>query len=145
MDINLSKLVATHSNISLPDLFDQSQTKEPFSICGDDLIGIWTPRFAKRYETVVEQLGGKFSVGKHYKSFQYGVFTEEIFQVEEKAVTIREKVPIPVGTRINHTVIKPRNGPIIPEAERVTRSNYPKIGEPAIPEEVMERFRWVKR
>lgn len=52
---------------------------QPFSICGDDLIGIWTKEFTNLYEEVVLKCGGRFSIGKHYRSSQYGIFTEEIF------------------------------------------------------------------
>jgi hypothetical protein len=54
---------------------------QPFSICGDDLVGIWTPDFNRAYTKSVQQAGGKFSIGKHYTSKKYGVFTEEIFAV----------------------------------------------------------------
>jgi len=41
---------------------------QPFRICGDDLIGVWTPNFRKNYEKVIIEHGGKFSAGKHYVS-----------------------------------------------------------------------------
>jgi len=38
----------------------------------------------KAYELVVKVSGGSFSKGKHFASSKYGVFTEEIFVVQQK-------------------------------------------------------------
>ncbi|APG77259.1 RNA-dependent RNA polymerase [Wenling narna-like virus 7] len=50
-------------------------------VCGDDLASVWPPKVADRYEEVAEACGAKFSVGKHYRSRDYILFTEEIFKV----------------------------------------------------------------
>lgn len=58
--------------------------KQNYRICGDDLIAVWDSGFIDHYENEVRGHGGKFSVGKHYRSSDYGVFTEEIFRMGYK-------------------------------------------------------------
>jgi len=50
-------------------------------------------------------MGGQFSVGKHYESSRFGVFTEEIFEVKQQIsrrrtlVQVAEKFP-PLGAQL---------------------------------------------
>lgn len=60
----------------------QGPLRQPFRLCGDDLIGLFTPKMDKQYTEIVLKCGGAFSAGKHFKSDKFGCFTEEIFEVE---------------------------------------------------------------
>jgi hypothetical protein len=46
----------------------------------------------------VRDHGGKFSVGKHYQSPKYGVFTELIFSFEERLASYVRRVHKPIQT-----------------------------------------------
>jgi hypothetical protein len=87
---------------------DSNKASTPVRICGDDLIGLFTPRLNRAYLSVVERSGGKFSVGKHYASMSdsrgklRGIFTEEIFSVQEEQIVDKRphnavSVLVPVG------------------------------------------------
>lgn len=63
-----------------------------YRICGDDLIALWPPAMIKQYEEVMIEHGAKFSVGKHYVSEKYGVFTEIIFQCKATEIKYIRKI-----------------------------------------------------
>jgi len=88
---------------------DRFQAHQPFAICGDDMIGLFTPDMVLEYESLVKETGGSFSVGKHYVSKRYGVFTEEIFEVSHKPCT----QPIDLGRKVLRSV----------------RERYPALGK----------------
>lgn len=50
-------------------------------ICGDDLAAWWRPARVGLYEGIARECGAKFSAGKHVRSRQWGIFTEEVFRV----------------------------------------------------------------
>lgn len=47
-------------------------------ICGDDLVAHWPKSQIDSYESLVVKSNGAFSEGKHFKSYDFLVFTEII-------------------------------------------------------------------
>jgi hypothetical protein len=52
---------------------------QPYFVCGDDLISIWTPLAIQEYESLMLSCGLRFSKGKHAISSHRGVFLEKIY------------------------------------------------------------------
>jgi hypothetical protein len=53
------------------------------AVCGDDLEAFWPDLVIDRYHMVLNQCGGKISVGKHFVLSRAGCFTEKLFSVKE--------------------------------------------------------------
>jgi hypothetical protein len=96
----LMGLPLTWISLSLIHLFWVHQSArllpslQPFAICGDDLIGVWTTDMVSRYEDTVAKCGGSFSKGKHFSSKRFGVFTEECFEMrceKETRIVTRQR------------------------------------------------------
>lgn len=70
---------------NLPQHWKEGRAKSnwgtTYSICGDDLVALWHPACVQRYEKIMQQLGYKFSEGKHLLSRRGGVFLENLFLV----------------------------------------------------------------
>jgi hypothetical protein len=70
------------------------------AICGDDLVGVTRKAQADKYEELAVQSGAKFSSAvKHIKSREGGVFTEEVFfldQTSHETVDLRWSNAFPI-------------------------------------------------
>jgi hypothetical protein len=57
---------------------------QPFFVCGDDLIAVWTTGATRCYERIMAECGLRFSKGKHLISPNKGVFLEKILVFERR-------------------------------------------------------------
>jgi hypothetical protein len=74
-------------------------------MCGDDLGAAWPYRRVLCYEDIVRKCSGKFSKGKHLRSHNWAIFTEDICQIR------REKyVDLPKETFLGQSEFPPLPG-----------------------------------
>nr|QFU95948.1 RNA-dependent RNA polymerase [Caenorhabditis remanei] len=69
--------------------------RQPYAICGDDLIAAMHPDTIARYEDLMGRCGALFSKGKHLTSSRYGIFTEQIFEVEREYRQVKTTISVP--------------------------------------------------
>jgi len=81
--------------------------RQPYVICGDDLVGIWTKRVIKGYENNIPLTGMKFSTpDKHLSSNFFGIFTEEIFLLRRVEIPLHHRNRYEQRQRVRFTKYK---------------------------------------
>jgi len=81
--------------------------RQPYVICGDDLLGIWHPMVAHEYESNIPLTGMKFSTpDKHLTSLFFGIFTEEIFLLSKVEIESHRRNHYRIRQRMRFTKYK---------------------------------------
>jgi hypothetical protein len=65
---------------------DQRRCRRDVAIFGDDLCALWPQNVINEYHRLLDKIGAKISVGKHYVMKDRGCFCEKFFKISEHIV-----------------------------------------------------------
>jgi hypothetical protein len=85
--------------------------RKSFQVCGDDLVGLWTPDMIRRYEANLERFRLKSNKSKSFRSHAYGVFCERL--VIREGTTATAKPCVRIGEAVGSRAIDGQKGLLV--------------------------------
>jgi hypothetical protein len=86
-------------------------TEDSFKVCGDDLIGFWSPEVIKQYNLLLEKFRLKSNPTKSFCNRDYGVFCERF--VVRKGTTAHAKTCVRIGEAVGSRAIDGDKGLLV--------------------------------